>query len=78
MFLFISVHLKYHISFIIDWYLVNYIDILSKRIWFDNVFYVYFFECFSTRRVVQIDSKSCLEACLQAGFDNNFYKKHSF
>ncbi len=32
MFLFISVHLKYYISFIIDGYLVNYIDILSKRI----------------------------------------------
>ena len=26
-----------------------------------------------TRRVVLIDSKSCLEACLQAGFSGNLY-----
>ena len=28
-----------------------------------------------TRRVVLIDSKSCLEACLQAGFSGNLYKE---
>ena len=28
-----------------------------------------------TRRVVLIDRKSCLEACLQAGFSGNLYKE---
>jgi len=30
-----------------------------------------------TRRVVQIGSKSCLEACLQAGFNGNLNKRRA-
>ena len=62
----ISVHLKSIIVFINYCYISSYKSITRATIWFDNVFYVYVFECFILVGLCKLVVKTvCKLACKQ-------------
>ena len=62
----ISVHLKSIIVFINYCYISSYKSITRATIWFDNVFYVYVFECFILVGLCKLLVKAvCKLACKQ-------------
>ena len=65
------VPLKSKTNYLQYWNIVCYGDISSATI----CFFCLCLCVLCTRRVVLIDSKSCLEACLQAGFSGNLCKE---
>ena len=63
-----SVHLKFNIIYLYCWNIIHYGKISGATICFLCLWVL------CTRRVVQIGSKSCLKACLQADFSINLHR----